>query len=168
MNRLFRSIMTLFRDPADHALAGNGRIATAEHEGFPRARILCIDDNVDFLRGLKRQLEREHTVITAPGPQEGLAALSEQAPIDVIICDLRMPGVKGVNFLNELRDAAPESERIILTGWADPLTLATASGDGRAMRLLVKPCPPAMLKDALADALLRSRARRLARATASA
>ena len=124
-------------------------------------RILCIDDNPEFLRALHRQLAKLHHVVLACGVDEGLEAIATKGPFDIIICDLRMPGVEGVSFLDHLWEVAPDTERLILTGWADPVTLAVAPANGRAMRLLLKPCPPPVLREAIADALLRLRARRL-------
>lgn len=134
---------------------------TTHPDRDPSARVLCVDDNVELLRGLHRQLHRDHDVVLATGAAEALAALKNDGPFDVIICDLRMPGVEGVTFLNQLRDLSPDSERIILTGWADPVTVAIAATNGRAMRLLAKPCPTPVLREAVSDALIRNRARRL-------
>lgn len=126
-----------------------------------KGKILCIDDNPAFLRGLYRQLSGLHDVVLACGVEEGLSALATKGPFNVIICDLRMPGVQGLTFLDYLRDNVPDAERLILTGWADPVTINVAATNGRAMRLLAKPCPTPVLREAVCDALIRYRARHL-------
>ena len=125
----------------------------------PKARVLCVDDNPAVLRVLERQLERTYDVMVAEGSDEAIAAIADQGPFDVIISDLRMPRVHGLTFLNRAREIAPETERIILTGLADPATMAVARSAGGAFKLLTKPCSPADLMAAIDEAVTRRRAR---------
>ena len=158
---------------SDHIIkrASNWFRAVAGHEsraliaqdgatGTPKARVLCVDDNAQVLRVLERQLERMYDVTVAESSDEALAALTEHGPFDVIISDLRMPKVHGLTFLNHARELAPETERIILTGLADPATMAVARSAGGAFKLLTKPCSPDDLMAAINEAVTRRRARR--------
>ncbi|MBL8841449.1 MAG: sigma-54-dependent Fis family transcriptional regulator [Planctomycetes bacterium] len=79
--------------------------------------VLIVDDEVAYRRVLQRELERRgHVVTTAGSVEEGLAALSAGMP-DVVLLDLRMAGVGGIGFLQQLRERGGDSEVIILTGY---------------------------------------------------
>jgi CheY-like chemotaxis protein len=151
---------------ADESASDTAGVSTAESphapsEPLPRARVLCVDDNEELLRGLRRQLGAEFELVVASGSEEALTVLEQQQPFDVIVTDLRMPGVNGLTFLRRARQLAPDTERIILTAWADPTVTAVAQMAGYAMRLLTKPCHPRDLREAITDAILRRRARHL-------
>jgi DNA-binding NtrC family response regulator len=133
--------------------------AAPDTGGVPRARVLCVDDNVKVLRVLERQLERTYDVAVAEGSDEAIAVLTEHGPFDVIISDLRMPKVHGLTFLKHAAEIAPDSERIILTGLADPATMAVARSAGGAFKLLTKPCDPDVLMAAIDEAVARRRAK---------
>lgn len=104
-----------------------------------RARVLCVDDNPQVLRLLKRQLEETYEVHVAETAQDALAQLAEGAAFDVIISDLRMPDVHGLTFLKMARDLYPATPRIILTGLPDPATMSVAREASEADQLIVKP-----------------------------
>lgn len=75
--------------------------------------------------------------------------------------DPRREGVPDASCLARLRAHSPDAEQLILSRLADPVAREMAANDGRVMRLLVKPCPGVVLCQAVADALLRHRARSL-------
>lgn len=144
------------------AVSGRDSQEVAAQESAPssaKARVLCVDDNVKVLRVLERQLERTYDVMVAESSDEAIEALTQFGPFDVIISDLRMPKVHGLTFLNHAREIAPETERIILTGLADPATMAVARSAGGAFKLLTKPCSPEALMAAIDEAVTRRRAR---------
>ena len=82
-------------------------------------KILFVDDDLNILSGFQRQFRKMFTVFTAPGGQVGLEVISEHGPFAVIVSDLRMPGMDGIEFLSHARKSAPDSVRIMLTGNAD-------------------------------------------------
>src|SRR5208283_5528581 len=113
------------------------------------AKILFVDDDPDILAGFQRQLRKTFTVETALGGEQGLKAVSEQGPFSVIVSDLRMPGMDGIRFLSCVREAAPDSVRLMLTGNADLQAAIGAVNEGHIFRFLTKPCNPQTLSNAI-------------------
>ena len=112
-------------------------------------KILFVDDDSNLLASYQRQLRGKYTVETSPDGQQGVEAISTRGPYTVIISDYRMPGMNGVQFLSRAREIAPDSVRMLLTGYADLQTSIEAVNEGSIFRLLTKPCPPEVLIKAL-------------------
>ena len=112
-------------------------------------KILCVDDDANILAAYQRQIRRDFRVDTALGGEEGLETIAERGPYAVIVSDLRMPGMDGIQFLSRVRGAAPDSVRVMLTGHADLKVAIEAVNEGSIFRFLTKPCPPEMLAKAL-------------------
>jgi len=123
----------------------------------PRAKILCVDDEPNILEGLSLNLRRRYEVVTALGGAAGLRALDASGPIEVVISDMRMPGMDGATFLNKARQVAPEAVRILLTGQTDLDSAIAAVNQGQVFRFLTKPCPPVALIIAVEAALEQHR-----------
>jgi response regulator RpfG family c-di-GMP phosphodiesterase len=115
-------------------------------------RILLVDDEPFVLEGLRRQLAREYEIATATGGADALAALTAGPPFAVILSDLRMPGMNGVELLTAAREASPDTVRMLLTGNADLDAALGAVNQGEVFRFLTKPCPPQVLFPAIASA----------------
>lgn len=108
-------------------------------------RILLIDDDPNLLSGLQRQLRKQFTLVTAEG---GAAALEEVKkanaegdPFAVALSDMRMPGMDGIETLSKIRQASPDTVRMMLTGNADQQTAIDAINLGNIFRFFTKPCP---------------------------
>ena len=82
-------------------------------------KILFVDDEPAVLDGYKRLLHREFEVSTAVGGELGLSRISAEGPFSVVISDMRMPGMSGAQFLAEVRQRAPDTTRMLLTGYTD-------------------------------------------------
>lgn len=81
-------------------------------------RLLVIDDEAVALRTLADVFEREpYEVVACQGGAAGLAAL-EREPFDVVLTDLRMPGVDGMEILRRARALCPDTQVIVVTGYA--------------------------------------------------
>jgi len=111
--------------------------------------ILCVDDETNVLQAYERQLRKRFHVETAVGGENALEAIANRGPFAVVLTDMRMPGMDGVQFLTRLQDRAPDTVRMMLTGNADLQTAVNAVNDGRIFRFLTKPCPPDTLSQAL-------------------
>ena len=112
-------------------------------------KILFVDDDSNLLASFQRQLRNQFTVDISPDGQHGLESINRQGPYAAIVSDFRMPGMDGVQFLSRAREVAPDSVRMLLTGYADVQTAIEAVNEGNIFRLLTKPCPPETLTRAL-------------------
>lgn len=118
-------------------------------------KILFIDDEPNVLATYKRHLRKQFHIETATSGEEGLEAIDRQGPFAVIVSDLRMPGMDGVEFLAEAKERAPDSVRIMLTGYADVETALEAVNEGVFFRFLIKPCQLETLVKALEAGIAR-------------
>src|SRR5467141_3678823 len=105
-------------------------------------KILCVDDDPNILAAIQRNLRKQFSIDTAVGPQPGLAALAQQGSYAVVVADMQMPGMNGVEFLKKVQEQSPDTVRIMLTGNADQKTAMDAVNFGHVFRFLTKPCSP--------------------------
>lgn len=113
-------------------------------------KILFVDDEPHVLQSIQRQLRKRFELQTASGGEDALQILRNDGPFAVIVSDMRMPGMNGVELLAKVKDAYPDMVRIMLTGNADQETATEAVNTGQIFRFLNKPCPPAMFITSLA------------------
>jgi response regulator RpfG family c-di-GMP phosphodiesterase len=111
--------------------------------------ILFVDDDADVLAGFHRSLRKEFKIDTAVGGASALSMMRGRSPYAVVVADMQMPGMNGVEFLMELEKTAPDTVRIMLTGNADQKTARDAVNQGHIFRFLTKPCPPGELVPSL-------------------
>lgn len=116
-------------------------------------KILFVDDEPQLLQSIKRQLRKRFNVVTAEGGEKALEILKNEGPFAVIVADMRMPGMDGVQLLGLVKEAWPDTVRMMLTGNVDQETAADAVNKGQVFRFLNKPCSTAILAPALALAL---------------
>ncbi|GAF98860.1 unnamed protein product, partial [marine sediment metagenome] len=115
-------------------------------------RILFVDDETNVLDGLRRMLrpmQREWEMAFAPGGEEALAALAEKH-FDVVVSDMRMPGMDGDQLLTEVMGRYPETVRIVLSGHSEKEMILRSVGPTH--QYLAKPCDPELLKRVIARA----------------
>lgn len=112
-------------------------------------QILCVDDDPNILQAYKRKLRGQYQMEIARGGEEGVEMLNNQGPFAVVVSDMRMPGMNGIQFLAHVKVQSPDSVRIMLTGNADLQTAIDAVNEGNIFRFLTKPCPPEKLIKAL-------------------
>jgi DNA-binding NarL/FixJ family response regulator len=102
--------------------------------------IMIVDDEPSVLNALQRLFHDEpYQVLEAFGGQEALRILQESGPVHLVISDYRMPGMKGVEFLQRVMQLWPDTRRVILSGFPDSDVLLAALNEGRVHRFLVKP-----------------------------
>ena len=107
---------------------------------MPNPRILLVDDEERFRANLQKMLEALGLAVRAAG--SGAEALEELKlnPCDVIVLDIRMPGMDGLSTLKEIKRINPESEVIILSGHAS-MDAAMEINRLGGYDYLMKPCP---------------------------
>lgn len=112
-------------------------------------RVLCVDDEPRVLQGLESNLAWEYDVRVAASGPEGLEVAQHDGPFAVVISDMRMPGMDGAAFLANMRERAPDTTRILLTGYSDMDAALAAVNKGNIFRFLNKPCGPDVLLEAV-------------------
>jgi CheY-like chemotaxis protein len=120
-------------------------------------KILFVDDEPSVLDGYKRILHREFEVETAIGGEQGLASIQQHGPYSVVISDMQMPGMNGAQFLARVRQDAPDTVRMLLTGRADVNAAMDAVNEGQIFRFLTKPCEKDVLGKAITTGLVQYR-----------
>ncbi|MDD3814177.1 MAG: response regulator [Desulfocapsaceae bacterium] len=113
-------------------------------------KILLVDDEVNVLEAIQRQLRSRFDIKTAQSGEEALEVLRTSGPFSIIVSDMRMPGMDGIQLLTQVKDMYPDMVRIMLTGNADQETAVEAVNAGQIFRFLNKPCSTATLATALA------------------
>ncbi len=116
-------------------------------------KILYVDDDPNILAAYKRILRNKFTVETAPGGKEGLEAMAAIGPFAVVVTDMRMPEMDGIEFLANVKRIAPDTVRMMLTGNADLQTAMNAVNEGKIFQFLTKPCPKETLVKSVEMAL---------------
>lgn len=104
--------------------------------------ILFVDDEVNILEGIRNSLRKrlsEWNLAFAQSGQEALKILSESR-FDIVVSDMRMPGMDGAALLTEIQDKYPHMTRFILTGQADRESILRAIPVTH--QFLYKPCSP--------------------------
>lgn len=112
-------------------------------------RILFVDDDSNVLSGIRRMLyaDRQRWEIrVAEGAEAALAEFAVDS-IDVVVSDLRMPGMDGAAFLREVRDRYPHTIRIVLSGYSEQEL--THRAVAVAQRYLQKPVDPEEIRSVL-------------------
>jgi len=112
-------------------------------------RVLFVDDEPNILQGLQnllRKHRREWDMVFALGGQEALAELAK-SPFDVIVSDMRMPGMDGAALLQRVKAEHPTVARIVLSGYAERDAVMRALPV--AHQYLTKPCDAEVLREVI-------------------
>ena len=120
---------------------------------LPLPRILCVDDDLRLLEGLRRVLQLDYDVVLESNPLVALRRLESEPDFQVVLCDMKMPRIDGTQFLSRARQILPAATRVLLTGVASLEALVTAVNEGGVFRFLTKPCPREQLLAAVRAAV---------------
>ena len=119
--------------------------------------VMLVDDELPFVETTtKRLTKRNLKVITAFGGQEALDTLSKNRNVDVVILDVKMPGMDGIETLREIKKAYPLTEVIMLTGHATVESAIEGMKLG-AYDYLMKPCEIEQIVLKVAEAAKKKR-----------
>ena len=105
-------------------------------------RVLFVDDDAKILSSFRRILAGTFELETALGPKEALNLIAGKRTFAVVVSDLKMPDMDGIELLEKIRQAKPDTVRIMLTGFADLDAAMNAVNRGHVFRFLSKPCDP--------------------------
>ncbi|TAN47876.1 MAG: hybrid sensor histidine kinase/response regulator [Methylococcaceae bacterium] len=114
--------------------------------------LLFVDDEQDILDSMRRTFHQGYNVITAVSGQAAMAII-DSTPLNVIVCDQRMPGITGDLVLKHAMERQPDSMRILLTGYADMESLVRCVNDAHIYKYLAKPWEPEHLRLTVVRAL---------------
>jgi two-component system response regulator HupR/HoxA len=114
--------------------------------------VLVVDDEVRSQDAMRRTLDEDFTVFTASSADEARGLLERQ-PVSVILCDQRMPGVTGVNFLKEVRERWPETVRIVISGYTDGEDIIAGINEAGIYQYILKPWSPDHLLESVRNAV---------------
>ena len=115
---------------------------------MPR-RLLLVEDDPAVRRSLGEALrEAGYDVCLAEHAEQALAHLAETRP-EVVLTDVRMPGMDGISLLKILRERVPGTDVVVMTAFDDMPTVVSAMREG-AFELLVKPLRLADVRDVIA------------------
>jgi len=120
-------------------------------------KILLVDDDNNILDGYRRSLSREFVMETAMGGEQALKLAADNGPYAVVVSDMRMPGMDGIQLLSKIKAQSPDTIRVMLTGNADTETAINAINEGSIFRFLNKPCSKEMMAKTLTAALVQYR-----------
>ena len=116
-----------------------------------RPRILFVDDEENVLNALRRSLKThtlEWDMSFQTDPLNALAVCKTQRP-QVVITDLDMPSINGVEFIEKMRRAHQDIDYILLTGSGDFASAIEAINRAEVFRFFTKPCPTHLLIEAI-------------------
>ncbi len=124
-----------------------------QHTDAHKPVILTVDDEANILKALKRTLRKvDAKIIAAESGQEALDLLDTER-VDVVISDMRMPGMSGAELLARVRADQPQCSRILLTGYSDVADTIQAVNEGGIARYLSKPWDDDELRQVVEDAI---------------
>ena len=118
-------------------------------------KVLFVDDDPNLLASCERNFRRLFRVETAEGGDAALQKIAERGPFAVVISDRQMPRMDGIQFLSLVRERAPDTVRIMLTGNADLEGAIKVVNEGNIFRFLTKPCALEILGKAVEEAVAR-------------
>jgi len=111
--------------------------------------VLFVDDEEVMLDALRRQVGKKYEVKTAKGGEEGLRILAVSEEIQVVIADMKMPSMNGLDFLSRVKERSPKVIRMMLTGNVDRKTAEDAVKTAEVFHYLTKPCDTHSLLQAI-------------------
>ncbi|MRV73401.1 EAL domain-containing protein [Duganella sp. FT92W] len=137
--------------PADElgqlVAAGKGLPPDPNQSAEPPQTLLIVDDDVNVLSSLHRLFRRDgYRILTAVSPAEGFELLALY-PVQVILCDQRMPIMSGTEFLSKVKEMYPDTIRIILSGYTGVEAVLDSINRGAIYRFYTKPWDDTQLRD---------------------
>jgi len=110
--------------------------------------LLILDDEARILSALRRSLRREpYEIFTAESAVEARRVLETEA-VDLVLSDHKMPGITGLQFLEEVAARRPEAVRMLITGWTETIDPNAVEALG-IRAVIAKPWEDAALKETL-------------------
>jgi eukaryotic-like serine/threonine-protein kinase len=135
--------------PASAPAPAPTRIETAA--AAKKAKLLFVDDEERILTALRSVFRMNYQVLTASNGAEALAMVRKFHP-HVVVSDQRMPEMTGVELLRQVKEAAPATVRLLLTGYSDLASIVGSVNEGEVFRFVSKPWDNQEIQRIIADA----------------
>jgi serine/threonine-protein kinase len=132
------NVPTRNASPAAAGAAPGAAVAPTFDTGGKKAKLLFVDDEERILTALRSVFRNHYNVFTASSGPEAMEFMKRFNP-HVVISDQRMPEMTGVEFLRQVKDIAPHTVRILLTGYSDLASIVGSINDGEVFRFVSKP-----------------------------
>jgi DNA-binding NtrC family response regulator len=117
-------------------------------------KVLIVDDEEPILKGIKLNLGRTFDLTLSTSAKEALNEIRQDNSFEVVVSDMRMPGMDGATMLKKIKEENPAIMTILLTGHADfEFGGSQALQSGLLFKILTKPCPPQKLSAAINAAI---------------
>ncbi|MEM9388010.1 MAG: response regulator [Pseudomonadota bacterium] len=126
-------------------------------------KVLCVDDEPRVGQGYARALRKVMPLDLASSGPQALEMIRTNGPYAVVVSDMRMPGMDGLELLEQVERISPDTVRIMLTGNIDMRTASEAINRGGVFRYLVKPCGARAFAEAVVDGVKKFQVRRAER-----
>lgn len=111
-----------------------------------KLKMLIVDDEPQILESLRQLFDTDFVVLTAKSGEDALNFALQNPDLAVIISDQRMPTMKGVDLLRQIKQILPDTMRILLTGYTDLDAVLDSVNLGEIFRYVRKPWQPETLK----------------------
>lgn len=119
--------------------------------------VLLVDDEEALLASVRRMLQKQCVLKTSSSPRAALEILRKAPDLyDVVISDLKMPEMNGIDFLVEAKSIAPTTDRMLLSGSLSEDELKSAVNRARISRVLTKPVPASVILSNVRDVIASS------------
>ena len=115
---------------------------------LPPLPILVVDDEPDILKAIERDLKGICEVVTCSAPQVALKKITEQE-FFLVVSDLKMPEMSGIEFLEKIYHAKPQTQRLCLTAFVDLMEAAPSINRARLHQIITKPWEKSALQEAV-------------------
>lgn len=117
------------------------------------SRVLFVDDEGPILRSLQREFSADHDLSVAYSAEEAIRLLEGPGSFDVVISDVSMPEMNGLDFIAEIAPRYPYARFIVLTGNCDTETLERAAAMPEISNVLLKPSSRDAILEAISEAV---------------
>ncbi len=123
----------------------------------PQLSVLCVDDEPHILSTLSRLFRANGMAVRVADSGPAGVTMLEESVADIVISDMRMPGMNGAEFLQVVCERWPDTVRILLTGQADAASIIEAVNRGEIARYIAKPWDNAQLIAQVRESIDRAR-----------
>ena len=120
-----------------------------------KGKLLILDDEIEILNALKRVFHKDYELYITSSPKEAFSIL-KKTNIGVILCDQRMPEMKGTELFTIIKDLYPNIIRILITGYSELRDVIISINEGNIYRYITKPWDLTDLKSSVREAFEKS------------